>query len=33
MVQYQQAYQAAAQVIQASDTLFQSLIAALHATA
>ena len=33
MVQYQQAYQAAAQVIQASDTLFQSLITALNATA
>ena len=32
MVQYQQAYQAAAQVIQASDTLFQSLISAINAT-
>jgi flagellar hook-associated protein 1 FlgK len=30
MVQYQQAYQAAAQVIQASDTLFQSLITAIN---
>ncbi len=30
MVQYQQAYEAAAQVIQASETLFQSLISALH---
>jgi flagellar hook-associated protein 1 FlgK len=32
MVQYQQAYQAAAQVIQASNTLFQSLISAINAT-
>jgi flagellar hook-associated protein 1 len=30
LVQYQQAYQAAAQVIQTSDTLFQSLITAIN---
>ena len=30
LVQYQQAYQAAAQVIQTSDTLFQSIITAIN---
>jgi flagellar hook-associated protein 1 FlgK len=30
MVQYQQAYQAAAQVIQTSDTLFQSILTAIN---
>ena len=32
MMQFQQAYQAAAQIISTSNTLFQSLITALQAT-
>jgi flagellar hook-associated protein 1 FlgK len=30
MLQFQQAYQACAQMIQASNTIFQSLISAIH---